>query len=81
MTPAIISVGGAIIATLIVLIRLIRQDVRDRRHEMGTLRQEIGSLRQEVRLEIRDMCREMREMENRLNAHIDALLGRPVSAV
>ena len=76
MNPEVIStvsVGVAIIGTLIVLFRWIRQDVRD-------LRQEMGALRQEVRQEIRDVRREMREMENRLNARIDALLGRPGSA-
>lgn len=77
---SIISVGVAIIGTLVVLFRWIRQDVRDLRQEIGTVRQEVGSLRQEVRQEIRDVRREMREMENRLNARIDALLGRPGSA-
>ena len=85
---SIISVGVAIIGTLIVLFRWIRQDVRDLRQdvrqEIGTLRkdmsQEIGALRQDVGQEMRDVRREMREMENRLNARIDALLVRPGSA-
>ena len=63
---SIVSVGVAIIGTLIVFFRWIRQDIRD--------------LRQEVRQEMRDVRREMREMENRLNARIDALLSRPGTA-
>lgn len=53
----------AIIGTLIVLFRWIRPDVRD--------------LRLELCEEIRSMRREVREMENALNASIDALLGGP----
>ena len=81
---SIVSVGVAIIGTLIVFFRWIRQDIRDLRQEMATLRKDVGqemsTLRQDVGQEIRDVRREMREMENRLNARIDALLVRPGSA-
>ncbi len=76
MSPEVISIaslGVAIVGTLVVFFRWLRQDMRDLRRDMRDLRQDMRDMSQDMR----DIRREMREMENRLNTRIDALIVYP----